>query len=280
MKRQILAASLVFLFAGAISFSGAAHGADVRVIEVAFGGLGRPFSYLDENNEIQGSEADILRAIDELIPEYSFHFNAMERDAETVGLKSGKYQIGCGNHFYSKAREENYNLTALPINYSPLTLIVPKDNDTIKSLFDMDGKSIQPIAHDDALYVIFENFLKENPNIKIRCDNVAGGGAADNYMGVIDGRWDAVWGPRASFEAVNGKLDLPLKAIEPIDYMPSYFMLNKDETDLLEKVNAAIKTLTENGWLAKHSEEIYGTDVWAAYSGVHPKYNEQDRQNK
>jgi hypothetical protein len=68
-----------------ISFFNTAHGTDVRVIEVAFGGLGRPFSYLDENNEIQGLEADILRAIDELIPEYSFHFNAMERDAETSG---------------------------------------------------------------------------------------------------------------------------------------------------------------------------------------------------
>jgi L-cystine transport system substrate-binding protein len=294
MKRKIiLAVSLLIAMlvlascgSGGNSGSGSSNGggdkaatdgnALVRVVEVAFGGLGRPFSYLDENDEIQGSEADILRKIDELIPEYEFHFNAMERDAETVGLKVGKYQIGCGNHFWSQDRIESYNLTEYPINYSPMGLVVPEDSD-IASFDDLNGKSLQPIAHDDALYVIFQNYLAEHPGLEINCDNVAGGGAADNYRGVVEGRWDAAWGPLAAYNAIKDELNLPLKATEPIDYMPSYFMLNKDETDLLEKVNAALAELTENGWLGEHSAEVFGTNVWEAYSDVHPKYNEKDK---
>jgi L-cystine transport system substrate-binding protein len=107
---------------------------------------------------------------------------------------------------------------------------------------------------------------------------VAGGGTADNYRGLAEGRWDAVWGPQAAYEATKDELNLPIKAVEPpIDYMPSYFLLNKDETDLYEKINAQLKVLTDNGWLGEHSEEVYGVNVWEAYADIHPKYNEQGR---
>jgi L-cystine transport system substrate-binding protein len=243
-----------------------------RVIECAFASTLQPYGYVDTDGKIKGYEIDILRKIDELLPEYEFNFNPVDYEAETIGVQAGTYQIGSGNHYYSEARAANY-LLADVTNYTKLILVIREDDNVTKGLRDLDGKTIAPIPAGNALFIILQNFLKENPDVKITCENAASGSSSDGYRGVADGRYDASFGPEAPFLATESELNLPVKAVGPVDYVASFFLLNKNEEELLKKVNGAIAKLTAEGWISELSKQYYGFDVFADYASIHPQYN-------
>jgi L-cystine transport system substrate-binding protein len=262
--------SLVVIFVALNVPALAASPSKPRVIEVAVDGSGRPITYMDADGQIKGWEVDILKEIDEILPEYTFHVQIAGDDAIAVGLKTGKYQIGGGNNWYSEARAKNFNLSNI-INYTPITLLI-RDDSPIKTLYDLNGKTIQPITRDNGSWYPLQNFLNENPDIKINCENAGGLGKADIYIGVNNGRWDAAYVPLPSIEAIKDEMNLPVHTIGPIDFAASHFLVSKNEPELLEKLNSAIDKLKASGWFSRHSVEVFGDDVFASYEGLKSRY--------
>ena len=66
----------------------------VRVIQVAHTPTNVPYGFLNEKGQSDGFEVSVLRAVDELLPQYEFNFNAVSDDELLIGIETGKYQVG------------------------------------------------------------------------------------------------------------------------------------------------------------------------------------------
>ena len=175
-------------------------------------------------------------------------------------LKSGKYDLDSGCKFRTPAREEAF-LVSNPYNYFFMNLVVKNDSG-IKSLEDMDGKSIAPIVATDGRAVALADWMEKHPDIKLDFETLAASGAmADEITSVEDGVYDAAY---LSAEQANAILDETgyddLTITDRVDGRDTAFLINKDQTELQEAVNKAIDALTEDGTLSKLTEEFFGED--------------------
>ena len=64
-----------------------------RVINVAHTVTNVPYDFLDENGNADGFEIAVLKAVDELLPEYEFQFHGVSDEELLIGTESGKYQL-------------------------------------------------------------------------------------------------------------------------------------------------------------------------------------------
>lgn len=140
--------------------------------------------------------------------------------------------------------------------------LVVKNDSGIKSLEDMDGKSIAPIVATDGRAVALADWMEKHPDIKLDFETLAASGAmADEITSVEDGVYDAAY---LSAEQANAILDETgyddLTVTDRVDGRDTAFLINKDQTELQEAVNKAIDALTEDGTLSKLTEEFFGED--------------------
>ncbi|MGA2141100.1 MAG: transporter substrate-binding domain-containing protein [Brevinematales bacterium] len=269
MKRRIvpfLAAAVLLVF---LSAAGSAQNS--KVIEIALCNDNAPFEFADASGVIRGFDYEVLKKINELLPEYSFHFQLIDESAEAVGLQTGKYQLGAGNHFYTAARDKTFFLTKA-YDYNVIVLAV-RTNSTIKTLADLNGKTVQPIPSLDGMYTVLHGFLDKNPGIKIYSENSTAGNPADDLKGVVDGRYDAVFWPEVIIDAAQKGLNLPLKKTGVLDAVGNYFLINRQQPEFRDKVNASIDKLISSGWLQDLAKKYFGYDVFKEYADKHPKYD-------
>ena len=114
-----------------------------KEIVVATNGSPKPFIY-EENGELTGYEIELIRAIFKDSDKYEVKFEKTEWSGLFPGLDSDRYQMAVNNLSYAKDRAEKY-LYAAPTAKNPNVLVVKKDDDSIKSLDDIGGKSTEVV---------------------------------------------------------------------------------------------------------------------------------------
>ncbi|MDR0638447.1 MAG: transporter substrate-binding domain-containing protein, partial [Spirochaetaceae bacterium] len=62
-----------------------------RKVVVGTGNVFKGFCFLDEKGELAGYEIDVLKAVDEILPQYEFVLETAEFRAILVGLEAKKY---------------------------------------------------------------------------------------------------------------------------------------------------------------------------------------------
>ncbi len=235
---------------------------EVETIDIAVANGQAPYTYTDENGEITGLDVDILKAVDDLLPEYDFNIAIVDWDTMCAGVQSGKYSMGSCCLLHTPAREEIYLLSD-NIYYYLMNLVVAKDSD-INSLEDMDGKELTPFPDSDGLTYVLQCWEDEHPDIHITRESASEAVPyADAFAGVQSGRWDAWFGDGSSYDAVaeqNPNLDL--KVTDYVAAHPACFIINTDCGDLKEKVDTALASLKDDGTLDDLSTKWLGKDVW------------------
>lgn len=244
----------------------------VRTIEVAHTVTNVPYDYLDENGNSDGFEIAVLKAVDELLPEYKFHFNGVSDEELLIGIETGKYQVGTKGAWLTEERKAKFGIPANPVAASIIGLAFRKN--TENSIKDMDsfaaysGKLI-PISPLSAQFSVIDDYNKTHegkPQIKLVPSDVFD--IADSYLWVLEGRYDGYLVLKRSFEknvleetgAYHSLADqlswIPYKGI------PTWPLFNKEETALIKAYDDAVKTLTENGKIAELSNKYFGENVF------------------
>ena len=132
----------------------------------------------------------ILKLIDDYLDDWTFNYTVLDYETALAGTTSGKYDLDSGCKFRTPAREEAF-LVSNPYNYFFMNLVVKNDSG-IKSLEDMDGKSIAPIVATDGRAVTLADWMEKHPDIKLDFETLAASGAmADEITSVEDGVYDA-----------------------------------------------------------------------------------------
>ena len=273
--KLIVSLGLIALVAGSPIFAKTTKSkknSKVRVIQAAHTPTNVPYGFLNEKGESDGFEVSVLKAVDELLPQYEFKFNAVSDDELLIGIETGKYQVGTKGAWLTEERQKKFAIPSEPIAASVIGLAFRKENaDQIKDIDSFaaySGKLI-PISPLSAQYSVIDEYNKKNagkPQITLVPSDVFD--IADSYLWVLEGRYDGHLVLKLSFEKNVTKETGPYHQFAdklswvPYKGIPTYPLFNKKETVLVKDYESAIKTLKENGTIAKLSVKYFGENVF------------------
>lgn len=135
-------------------------------IVIATGGMPKPFSYVNDKNEIEGYDIDVVKAVFKELPQYEIAFEKTEFASIFAGLDSDRYQIGANNFAMNETRKEKYIYTK-PIFKNQFVIAVAENRSDINSFADLQGRSteVQPgVNYTTAL----ENYNKDHSDKPVK----------------------------------------------------------------------------------------------------------------
>ena len=245
---------------------------NVRIIQVAHTPTNVPYGYLNEKGESDGFEVSVLKAVDELLPQYQFNFNAVSDDELLIGIETGKYQVGTKGAWLTEERKKKFAIPSEPIAASVIGLAFRSaDSDKIHdidSFAEYSGKLI-PISPLSAQYSVIDEYNKAHEGqaqIKLVPSDVFD--IADSYLWVLEGRYDGYLVLKLSFEKNVLKETGPYhKFADQLSYVPykgipTWPLFNRAESQLVTDYENAIKILKEDGTIAKLSQKYFNENVF------------------
>ena len=245
----------------------------VTTLQVAHNQNYVPYDFVNDKGESDGFEVAVLKAVDDKLKNYKFEYTGTSDEDLLIGLESGKYDIGVKGAWYTEERAQKFVIPDQAIGASVIGFAVRKaDENKYKDIdsFAKAGGKLVPISPQNAQYNVIQEYnkkakhpieLKESENFSV----------ADAYAWVLEGRYDAYFSIKLSFEEAVQKEDgayhqnadqltwFPYKGIE------TYPLIHKNDTNkaFAKEYDKAIKELQKDGTIAKLSEKYFGEDVFS-----------------
>ncbi|SFL32874.1 amino acid ABC transporter substrate-binding protein, PAAT family [Lachnospiraceae bacterium KH1T2] len=253
------------------SAAGVAEKGGVKVVKVAHTNYYKPYDFATEDGESDGYEVAVLKAVDELLEDYEFEYTPTTDDDLLIGVESGKYDIGTKGVWWTPARAETY---VFPENYIGASVVGityrTEDADKYKDLesFAKEGGKLVPIAPQNAQYSIIENFNASHQDTPIELEASDQFNVSDAYQWVIEGRYDAYFSIKTSFEAnvvaEDGEYhDLADKiSFTAYEGIPTWPLFNRNDQELADKYDEAIEKLKADGTLEELSQKYFGESIF------------------
>lgn len=237
----------------AASGSASAEGGDSSdVVVVGTNPTFEPFEYQDDEGNMQGFDLDLMTAIGEN-QGFTVEFQSMEFDALTGAIQTGQIDVIASGMSITPERLENLAF-ADPYMDASLGIMVAADSD-IASADDLQGKTVAAQIGTTGADEVTALEEAGTATAKI----------LDNYNTCIQdlliGGCDAIIIDIPVAEAYMASHPDEVKlAGEP--YVADYYGLavNQDNTELVEKLNAGLAALIEDGTYAELCEK-YGLNV-------------------
>ena len=234
--------------------------AEPQVIKVGTMGTYEPFSYVDANGNLTGYDIEVLRLVEKTDPSLKFEFISGPWDSLFPGLDSDKFQLLANQITSNPDRQAKYLLSKNTYALCVSQLIVKKGRPDIKSLNDLKDKKIGTTVGDSFTRVL-EDWNKENGNIL----NIVyyEEDITTVLQDIANGRIDATLNDpiMAVSKAKAQNLDVE-PAGERIAADPTYFIAKKDDAGqkIMDKIDAALSKLKDDGSLSKLSIDWFGVD--------------------
>lgn len=234
-----------------------------RTITVAYAPSYKPITYQDETGKAAGYDIEVFKKIDELLPEYTFVYEGVEKDTMNMGVEAGTYQVGINGLFKNPTRLETYLMTEQQMGGTPIGLVVAANNTTITDLDSAvaTGAAITPIGTAGGIMGILNEYNEKHPDAKVVYDAAAESDRASNYAAIAAGQYDYTVELVTVFKSLNDTVTQGVKITDTFQVVPTYPIINKQETELADKIQEALVTLYENGTLSELALEYYGEDI-------------------
>ena len=263
---------IVALFAGFGSFSALAENAKPERILVGTSGNPKPFLFTDDNNNVVGFDADVLAAVDELLPEYEFVYEITDFPAIFTGIDAGIYQMGDNNITRKPEREEKYLFGDEYYGYNYTGLVIRAGDETITSLEDLAGKKVYTSGNGGFAQLFFETYNEkhaDNPVELIYTSADQRKQFQDLEDGVIDFTFmeSVMWyNSKEEFAEFSETLTFIFLSDEETSEIQdplSWFIFAQDAQGekLAASVDEALRVLKENGTLNEIGQKWLGYDV-------------------
>ena len=220
---------------------------------VALEGAWQPWSYHDESDTLVGYDVEVSRAIAEKLgvePEY------VESDWDSLfaGLDAGRFDIVCNGVEVTDERAKTYDFTT-PYGYIHTALAVRKDNEDIKSLEDLKGKTTA-----NSLASTYMELAESYGATVQGIDTLE-----ETIQLLTAGRIDATLNADVSFyDYLNVHPDADFKLVaqtEDASHVAIPVRKGDDSASLLEAINTAIDELRADGTLKALGEKYFGQDI-------------------
>lgn len=226
----------------------------------------------DENGNPTGYDIEMLKEVDNLLPDYEFEYIGTSYDDAYIGMEAGNYDAALTNAFWTEERAQKYLISDQNIGASVLVLIKTKENDNIKSLKDLHdaGLELAPILAGNGMYYVVKQYNDDNPDaqieIKTTDDSTYVAGSVEE---VVAGKYDAAIFTKPQFEASvvseDGDLHSYLESISSSEFTlaKTYPMFDKRVgEDFLKQYNDALVKIIDSGRASELSNEFFGYDIF------------------
>ena len=246
--------------AGTAASSAASAGGDLLstiqsrgTLIVALEGAWQPWSFHDEDDTLVGYDVEVSRAIAEKLgvePEY------VESDWDSLfaGMDAGRYDMVCNGVEVTEERSKTYDFTT-PYGYIHTALAVKKDNDSITSFEDLDGKTTA-----NSLASTYMELAESYGATVQGIDTLE-----ETIQLLTAGRIDATLNADVSFyDYLNVHPDADFKLVaftEEASHVAIPLRKGDETATLLEAINSAIEELRADGTLSELSEKYFGQDI-------------------
>ena len=257
---------------GAVSSATAVHAA--TTVNVAAPN-GNPAYIVNTDNGLEGYYGELIKKIDQDLPQYKFKTTFTSQNAVFSGLQSGKYDVALNNSWYNKQRFQTYYHTRA-VGLDDLRLVYNKSGKKANSLDDVAKKNLKlvPVSTDDARYSVLEDYNKSHSK-KVNLKAIGDQSSADALAQVANGKYDVALYPYAAYKQVaNSKNGKKLTVSKSIDQRSAYLLLHKDAKNkkLTRALNKEIKKLYDNGYLEKLTKKYLYENTFAL-PGAKKNYN-------
>ncbi|WP_223588018.1 transporter substrate-binding domain-containing protein [Neobacillus bataviensis] len=214
--------------------------------------------FIDKNGKLTGYDVELVRKIDEKLPEYQFEFKTMEFSNLLISLETNKIDFIAHQMEVNEERQKKFLFNNEPYNIFPLHVTVNKNNNDIHSIKDLKGKKAIVSATSNSA-VFLEKYNKEN---NARIEIVYAGNGPDSTINQLKtGRADATITTPFSVDFLNKSVDAQQKVVgEPLLNSKVFFLLRKDETPLQKRIDEAIVELKKEGVVSELSKKWLGAD--------------------
>lgn len=244
--------------------SNAGNGEITKII-VGSGNVYNPYCYVDENGNAVGYEYDVLEAIDELLPQYEFEYQTMAFDQILLSLDSGKIDLAAHQYEYTDERAEKYLFSGESYT-SYITYLAVLVDDDAQSLEDLAGEKIRAGGATSATSQILTNWNEAHPGQEVIIVNTDSSTDEEGAAALKSGASRASVLKKSDVTRMNNNFSDDgkpwLKSVgEPVNNSKTYYLYRKDETELQEAVDGALRTLKENGTLSELAIKWVGYDV-------------------
>lgn len=248
----ILAASIA-VFAGC-STSGKKElesSNEENVLKIGTEGTYSPFSYYNDKDELVGYDVDVAKAIAGKIG-YKAEFIDAPWDSMLAAFDAKKTDVIFNQVTVTEERKAKYDFSN-PYSISHGAIIVRKDNNLIKELSDLRGKKSAQTLTSNYAYL-----AEKNGATIVNVD-----GFSKSVELVENKQVDVTLNNDVAFyDYLKQKPNAAIKIAEiSNDITESAAALHKGNSELLEKINKAIKELEEDGTLERLSKQYFNKDI-------------------
>ncbi|MCI8762372.1 MAG: transporter substrate-binding domain-containing protein [Oscillospiraceae bacterium] len=222
-------------------------------IVVALEGTWAPWGYHDESGALVGYDVEVAQAVAaKLGVEPSFVEG--EWSALLAGLEAGRYDIMVNGVEIDDGRREKYDFS-VPYAYNRTAVIVRADDDSIRSMEDLEGKNTANTL--SSTYAI----LAESYGAAVT--------PVDDFIQTIElltsGRIDATLNADVSYyDYLAQHPDAPIKiaCFDPAATQVAIPMFKGEDSDALRSaINQALAELAQDGTLTELSMKYFGRDI-------------------
>ena len=260
----------------AASAASAADAADAKVIKIGISTDSMPNCYLDENGELAGENYEVMCLVDEMLPQYKFEYEPLTQDVILTGMDTGTYQVGVFNAWYNDDRAEKYLFPKYPVSGGVQGLVVSADSgitegtkEEVLTQFAEAGLNMVPVSPGDSSDSSFSEFNATH-DVKINYEAVEEIDISTSIRYIMQGRYDGAQFFMSNYTTVNQEVD-PEGKTKFIPYedggFGTWILYAKDQQELVDAVDGAMKQLFENGTMAAISEKYYGENVFQYVEG-------------
>ena len=237
--------------------------------------------FLDEEGNLTGKDVELLRAVDELIPDYKINFEVTEMNDILVGLQNGTYDGGICSWLMTAERAKNYKY-GHRLGVMQMGLLVKKENEDVKTLDDLAkaqaerGLTMYDAQSGNGMTYVLDVYNEEHPDLPIVFNYTT---EATNLKGisigwVVDGHFDVALVDRATWESLvvadDGAFHDYYDELSWDNQIAAnyYTLFNKENVpdDFIEKYSAALEQLEADGTASKLANEFYGYDIYDVQS--------------
>jgi len=232
----------------------------VKTYQVATRGTFKPFTYMNDKDQLTGYDIEILKEVEKRNKDIKFEFKTMSVESAFVALASKQVDVIANQMTHNGDRDTKYIFTKELNNYTVSKLAVKGDRNDIHSFADLKGKTLSITPTGETTRLVKEFNETAEPKINITYTDK---GAAESLNLVATGRADASISYEVATKESKETLGLDVKSAgDVISSVPTYYILRKDEEEqqLADKIDAALKEMKADGTLKKLSEQFLGAD--------------------
>jgi len=222
-------------------------------------------TYLDESGRLTGYEIDVLNEVAKRLPGYQLDYKTMDFATLFVSLSTNKVDLITSNIKSTPEREKQFLYTKEDFYRTPYKLVVPQSDTKTRSFADLNGKKIAVLGTGVQTKVLNDFIAAKKLDLEV----LPSKSNTEMVSLLGSGRVDALFLPEHQAIVFNkfrgASLKLVGNGLIPAGKKPeefgAHFLLQKNNTELRDKIDVALRELRKDGTLKKLSVKWFDRDL-------------------